>query len=587
MSDGPSDFDAWNPGLNSDIPSDLLPLVTLYNPENSETTYRDAQEAARFCGLKPQELVAFKVTRLAMHAVLIRVTADLFVPDGPRYEELGLNLRSMANRLLTHHVLPKMQMLEQEFAQIRDRAIARLNTRLMADVYARGAGEAQNTRPSLWRRLFGQDDQVQGEKQLPEILALGQWHDELATTDSALERACLTALHTIVGGIVGQRGRLMADKALVIRLATILVCNSYGSAQIGALIGPIIHGAADGEGYRLLPYQAEPFVMNVKGASAAGKSTIRPLQRELATRLGVPWEDFALVSPDYWRKFLLDYDSLGDDYKYAAMLTGQELEIVDKKLDEYMAEKAIRQEMPHLLIDRFRFDSFDAPHNGAAGGRLLSRFGHTVFMFFIITPPVETVERAWKRGQKTGRYKAVDDLLFHNIEAYTGMPQLFLNWVNKKKQRVHFEFLDNDVPFGARPKTVAFGWNGEITILDLQYMRRLNSYRRINVEATRPQDVYLAATGSESDLLETFVEKIPTIRFVDPQSLELRAQIKDRDCVFQADDFFKKNGLEMLCHSGSISAGENSGQTNWPKIMKMDIATEKKFTIGMWGTAAL
>ncbi len=125
---------------------------------------------------------------------------------------------------------------------------------------------------------------------------------------SAFELACLKALHTIVGGIVGQRGRLMADKELIVRLASNLVCNSYGSQRIGELIEPMILKAAEAEGYRLLPYQKAPFVMNVKGASAAGKSTIRPLQRELAERLGIPWQDFALVSPDYWRKFLLDYD---------------------------------------------------------------------------------------------------------------------------------------------------------------------------------------------------------------------------------------------------------------------------------------
>ena len=47
---------------------------------------------------------------------------------------------------------------------------------------------------------------------------------------------------------------------------------------------------------------------------------------------------------------MLEYESLGADYKYAAMLTGQELEIIDKKLDRYMEEKAARHEMPHLLI---------------------------------------------------------------------------------------------------------------------------------------------------------------------------------------------------------------------------------------------
>jgi len=74
--------------------------------------------------------------------------------------------------------------------------------------------------------------------------------------------------------------------------------------------------------------------------------------------------------------------------------------------------------MPHLLIDRFRFDSF-VP-DASESSRLLTRFGELVYMFFMITPPEMTVERAWKRGLQVGRYKAVEDLLAHNVEAYTG-----------------------------------------------------------------------------------------------------------------------------------------------------------------------
>ena len=164
-----------------------------------------------------------------------------------------------------------------------------------------------------------------------------------------------------------------------------------------------------------------------------------------------------LISPDYWRKYLLDYDALGKHYKYAAMLTGQELEIIDKKLDRYMAQKASANKMSHLLIDRFRFDSFILDSERAEGSNLLSRFGDRIYMFFMVTPPAETVERAWQRGIKTGRYKAVDDLLYHNIEAFTGMPELFFSWVLSKDKQVHYEFLDNDVPEGSLPKTAAFG----------------------------------------------------------------------------------------------------------------------------------
>ena len=221
-----------------------------------------------------------------------------------------------------------------------------------------------------------------------------------------------------------------------------------------------------------LEAQPAPVILNVKGSSASGKSTIRPYQRALVEALGLDWLDFALITPDVWRKFLLDYDSLGPARRYAGPLTGHEVEIVDRKLDGYMARKADAGRISHLLIDRFRFDSFAVNPGTETGSQLLTRFGHQVYMHFMITPPDATVERAWKRGEQFGRYKAVEDLLAHNVEAYTGMPRLFFTWVLRPDKEVHFEFLDNSVPEGERPRTVAFGANGVMNILDVQVPAR-------------------------------------------------------------------------------------------------------------------
>ena len=243
----------------------------------------------------------------------------------------------------------------------------------------------------------------------------------------------------IVTAISGARGRLVGEPELIANLAATLACNEHGSDRIGEVIKPYITEAVAAENLNFLPVQDKPVVLNVKGASAAGRSTMRPLQKTLTERLGIPWEDFALVSPDIWRKFLLDYDSLwrkflldydslGPAYKYAGTLTGHELEIIDRKLDRYMACKARDGRMSHLLIDRFRFDSFVPESDTSEDSKLLTRFGDLVFMFFVITPPDATVERAWQRGLKFGRYKAVDDLLDHNVEAFTGMPNLSFTW---------------------------------------------------------------------------------------------------------------------------------------------------------------
>src|ERR1035441_10296141 len=269
-------------------------------------------------------------------------------------------------------------------------------------------------------------------------------------------------------------------------LAVTLVCNDYGSEVIGDAIGPFFQEAVLREGYRPLPPQEKPVVMNVKGASASGKSTMRPLQQVLAKKLNFPWEEFALISPDIWRKFLLDYGSLGAAYKYAGALTGHEVEIIDKKLDRHMATKAARGEISHLLIDRFRFDSFVPVSEGKVSSKLLTRFGDLVYMFFMITPPELTVERAWKRGLKVGRYKAVEDLLAHNVEAYTGMPELFFIWALIAGKCVHYEFLDNSVAEGHTPRTVAFGCNGEMSILDIKSMLDIDRFKNINIRAQEP-----------------------------------------------------------------------------------------------------
>jgi hypothetical protein len=235
--------------------------------------------------------------------------------------------------------------------------------------------------------------------------------------------------------------------------------------------------------------QEKPIVINTKGASASGKSTLRPLQKRLAGDIGARWSDFALISPDIWRKQLLDYGSLGPAYKYAGALTAEELQIVDRKLDVYMARKHAQGKMSHLLIDRFRFDSF-APDSDEEGSNLLTRFGQTAYLFFVITPPEQLVERAWKRGLEFGRYKAVDDTLAHAVEAYTGIPNVFFTWVRRNDKRVRFEFLDNTVALGERPRTVAFGDNETVNVLDVKGMLDIERYGRVFVDATAPERLY-------------------------------------------------------------------------------------------------
>ena len=81
----------WHPGLQSEIPADLLQLATIYRPEYVRTTLRQARELADLTGLPREELVVFRAERLVVHELLTRVTADFSVDDGQKTEDLGIN----------------------------------------------------------------------------------------------------------------------------------------------------------------------------------------------------------------------------------------------------------------------------------------------------------------------------------------------------------------------------------------------------------------------------------------------------------------------------------------------------------------
>ena len=590
------EYGPWTPGIVSQLPRAYLPLSTMFREENVSTSLAEAQELSDFCGLAPHELVAFRPERLAVHELLIHVTADLTVPDGPNYEDLGISFREIAGTILSKYIAPHMAEIERHHADLERDAGAWIE-RELSDRLGSGP-RPDNPKPGRkgLSRLFGFGEHRSApatREQDPEAHlnnVLETWLQASKDTGSPFEKACLEALATIVAAIARKRGRLVGDTSLVIRLATTLVCNGYGSEIIGNAMDPYFRDVVAREGYRMLPRQDKPVVMNVKGASASGKSTMRPLQRTLADRLAVPWHDFALISPDIWRKFLLDYDTLGDAYKYAGTMTGHELELIDKKLDRYMANKAAAGAMSHLLIDRFRFDSFVPESDGDEASKLLTRFGDLVFMFFMITPPEATVERAWKRGLQFGRYKAVDDLLDHNVEAYTGMPQLFFTWALRTKKRVHYEFLDNNVPEGSRPRTVAFGWNRHMNILDLKSMLDIDRFRKINIDATRPEDLYgdeTVAPENNVAFLKECARLIPEISFIDRQTGTVFARLKDGKWIWRDEAYLGRVLTDPDTRAGFEAIGSNDDEivaavtTDAPRL-----DPNEAFTLGDWGTAA-
>jgi hypothetical protein len=593
-----SEFGPWNPGIKSQVPVELLHLSTIFRPENVFTSVATAVELRGLTGFSLSELVVFRPERLALHELLIRITADFAVPDGSRIGDLGINFREIARRLLARDVLPHMDSLLAAYDQARAALHQAAETVLAAVVPTLVAPTpAVHGAPSgLFRRLMS------GRKRPAVTAGDRSWGPGEITRLEHMASAAAEPLQAIVCRTLGRvmsalfttHGVAWGTRDLIVSLTTDIASNVYGSEAIGRTLEPLLRIAAEREGYRLLPRQERPVVINTKGASASGKSTLRPLQKKLAGAIGVPWGDIALISPDIWRKQLLDYAALGAAHKYAGAFTAEEVQIIDSKLDRHMAQKNRRGDMPHLLIDRFRFDSF-APDSDEAGSNLLTRFGQTVYLFFVITPPDLLVERAWQRGLEFGRYKAVDDTLAHAVDAYSGIPNVFFTWVRRGDKRMRFEFLDNTVRLGERPRTVAFGDNTTFNVLDVANMLNINRFARINVNACAPASLFsnrnLLAADLNTAFLQRCVAEFRNVNFVEQSTGRIYLRIESGVPVWKdtatleaaSRDSDTRVGVRSVASDALLARVPETGLTQY---LPTSASNPQASTLGQWATDA-
>jgi len=330
---GTETYGPWHPGIESEVPEHLRHLCTIFRPENVFTTIAQAGELHDLTGLDSSELVAFRPGRLALHEVLIRVTAYLSVPDGTKIEDLGINFRRITRTILAGHIEPRSAAIESAYDALRRRLRELIDSEL-SSLFARPApvGTPPRRTPALFA-IFGSRRgrtvaPVSAETAVQQVLI--DWERQAREASEALDKAAYRALIKVVSALLVRHGELWASRELVATIAADMACNDFGADEIGRLIAPWLIEGAVREGYTLLPRQQRPFVMNTKGASASGKSTLRPLQKKLAGDIGVNWSDFALISPDIWRKQLLDYGTLGPAFRYGGSFTAEELQIVDQ-----------------------------------------------------------------------------------------------------------------------------------------------------------------------------------------------------------------------------------------------------------------
>ena len=514
---------AWNPGVGPGIPREFRGLETIFRPECAFTGVAEIDELAALTGLPAEELTAFLPRRLTLHEIIIRVTADIAVAEGEEEEDFGRNFRRIATRIGEAYVAAHLDRIEQACAELGRRVDALVREILAATLFSPPVPAlAPRGLLARWRAptpLSAAPESV-AER---EFRIVAEYKTLGLGTDDALLRAVYRSLYRVLGAMVGKRGRLGGDRDLLAKLVARHVCNSQGGQLIGQLIAPCIDAAIEREAYVRVATREKPVLISLKGASAAGKSSLRPMLKQVLREQGIEADGYATISPDVWRRQLLDYEALGPARKYAGHLTSRELMVIDGKLDRYIRDKADRAgAIPHLLVDRFRFDSFTAEKVGRVLHDTYARYVHTMYMYFIVTPPEETVERGWRRALERGRYKAVEDFLAHGVEACRGMPKILFKWLASPRPDYRYVFLDNRVPKGSFPLTIASGDRNGMVIHDPLAMVDIERYQKINIHAGAPDEIYPPAAemavAANCGFLKECVRRIGNIDFVDRDS---------------------------------------------------------------------
>jgi len=213
----------------------------------------------------------------------------------------------------------------------------------------------------------------------------------------------------------------------------------------------------------------------------------------------------------------------------------------------------------------------------------------------MITPPEALVERAWIRGLEVGRYKAVDDLLAHNIEAYAGMPQIFFTWALCADKEVHCEFLDNTVPLGTRPRTIAFGWNGELNVLDVKTMLAMQGFRKVNVDAAGPDDLYLdrdaLAPENNTEFLSECARRLPVLNFAEQATGRVYLRLAAGKPVWADSAALRAAMADPATRTGLLAvapavATGTIPEPAQPMYLGSHLGAERVHTLGRWGTSS-
>jgi hypothetical protein len=159
---------------------------------------------------------------------------------------------------------------------------------------------------------------------------------------------------------------------------------------------------------------------------------------------------------------------------------------------------------------------------------------------------------------------------------------------------VHYEFIDNDVPYGARPRTAAFGRAGELNVLDVRRLLDVERYGKINVDATGPQQVYpgpqAMAAASNTEFLVRCARELPAVNFADRETGRVYARVESGRLAWTEPEALERAVADPETRTGLVAVApealSDARRVSGPRRLAELAPGGRAYTLGRWGEAA-
>ena len=140
------------------------------------------------------------------------------------------------------------------------------------------------------------------------------------------------------------------------------------------------------------------------------------------------------------------------------------------------------------------------------------------------------------------------------------------------------------MPLGKLPKTIAFGRNGSMTVLDPIALSNIDRFKEVNIAAKRPEDVLRADWTPTYQFLKQCIEELPRLEFADQRDGQIYGNVARAQWKYKSTAKMPKDKRIATC----LSALGWDGLPDDPHVAnkQIDIDEAKRVTLGEWGTSA-